>query len=94
MKKTIVKKLIIAIVLLFLSFMGFQIVQKLQYKKQVQQQLSTLPEFNFQTLEGSAFTKANLPKNNKAVFIYFNTECDYCFYETKDISEQLERFKS
>ena len=94
MKKTIVKKLIIAVVVLFISFMGFQIVQKLQYKKQVQQQISTLPEFSFQTLEGSAFTKTNLPKNNKAVFIYFNTECGYCFYETKDISEQLERFKA
>lgn len=33
MKKTIVKKLIIAVVVLFISFMGFQIVQKLQYKK-------------------------------------------------------------
>ena len=94
MKKSVIKKLIIAVVLLFLSFMGFQIVQKLQYKEQVQQKLSTLPEFSFQTLEGSAFTKANLPKNNKAVFIYFNTECGYCFYETKDISEQLEHFKA
>ena len=91
MKKSVIKKLIIAVVLLFLSFMGFQIVQKLQYK---QQQLSILPKFSFQTLEGSAFTKANLPKNNKAVFIYFNTECGYCFYETKDISEQLEHFKA
>ena len=69
MKKSVIKKLIIAVVLLFLSFMGFQIVQKLQYKEQVQQKLSSLPEFSFQTLEGSAFTKANLPKNNKAVFI-------------------------
>ena len=57
MKKSVIKKLIIAVVLLFLSFMGFQIVQKLQYKEQVQQKLSTLPEFSFQTLEGSAFTQ-------------------------------------
>ncbi|GJH40357.1 hypothetical protein RCZ04_09070 [Capnocytophaga sp. HP1101] len=94
MKKPIVKKLIIAVVVLFLGTMGFLITQKLQHKAQVQQQLSTLPEFSFQTIEGRAFTKAQLPKNTQIVFIYFNTECEYCFYETKEISEQLERFKA
>jgi len=94
MKRTVVKKVIIVVVVLFLAVMGVQVLKKLQHKEQVQQALAILPKFSFQTLEGSTFTKANLPKNNKAVFIYFNTKCDYCFYETKDISEQLERFKS
>ena len=47
MKKSVIKKLIIAVVVLFISFMGFQIIQKLQYKKQVQQQISTCPSLTF-----------------------------------------------
>ena len=65
MKKSVIKKLIIAVVLLFLSFMGFQIVQKLQYKEQVQQKLSTLPEFSFQTLEGRLLRKRTFLKITK-----------------------------
>ena len=94
MKRTVVKKVIIVVVVLFLVVMGVQVLKKLQHKEQVQQALAILPDFNFYTLEGASFTNAQLPQNNKIVFIYFNTECEYCFYETKDISEQLERFKS
>lgn len=94
MKRTVVKKVIIVVVVLFLFVMGVQVLKKLQHKEQVQQALAILPEFSFCTLEGGSFTNAQLPQNNKIVFIYFNTECEYCFYETKDISEQLERFKA
>lgn len=94
MKRTVVKKVIIVVVVLFLAVMGVQVLKKLQHKEQVQQALAILPEFSFCTLEGASFTNAQLPQNNKIVFIYFNTECEYCFYETKDISEQLERFKA
>lgn len=94
MKRTVVKKVIIVVVVLFLVVMGVQVLKKLQHKEQVQQALAILPDFNFYTLEGASFTNAQLPQNNKIVFIYFNTECEYCFYETKDISEQLERFKA
>ena len=94
MKRTVVKKVIIVVVVLFLVVMGMQVLKKLQHKEQVQQALAILPKFSFYTLEGGSFTNAQLPQNNKIVFIYFNTECEYCFYETKDISEQLERFKA
>lgn len=94
MKRTVVKKVIIVVVVLFLVVMGVQVLKKLQHKEQVQQALAILPKFSFYTLEGGSFTNAQLPQNNKIVFIYFNTECEYCFYETKDISEQLERFKA
>lgn len=94
MKRTVVKKVIIVVVVLFLVVMGMQVLKKLQHKEQVQQALAILPDFSFCTLEGASFTNAQLPQNNKIIFIYFNTECEYCFYETKDISEQLERFKA
>ena len=94
MKRTVIKKSLIVAVVLFLAVMGVQVLKKLQHKEQVQQALAILPEFSFCTLEGASFTNAQLPQNNKIVFIYFNTECEYCFYETKDISEQLERFKA
>lgn len=94
MKRTVVKKVIIVVVVLFLVVMGVQVLKKLQHKEQVQQALAILPKFSFYTLEGASFTNTQLPQNNKIVFIYFNTECEYCFYETKDISEQLEHFKA
>lgn len=47
MKKTIVKKLIIAVVVLFISFMGFQIVQSYNTKNKYSNKSALCPSLAF-----------------------------------------------
>ena len=53
-----------------------------------------IPAFVFYTLkDSSVFTKDSLIKNTPLLFIYFNSECDHCQYETKQIVEYIKYFK-
>ena len=92
-KKSILLIVIIA-ALSLLSYFGYSIITKAKEKNQVTQQLQTIPEFELLTLEQKAFTKANLKPNLSTVFIYFNSECYYCQYEAKNISDNLDAFKN
>ncbi len=65
----------------------------MQYKNQVAKTLQTIPKFSFKTLENEEFTNTNLKSNTATVFIYFNSECDFCQHEAQSISEHLEQFK-
>lgn len=93
MRKVLLKKTLLIIAIILFSFMGIKIVTLLQHKAQVEHSLATIPKFSFQTIGGRPFTKAQLPENVAVVFIYFNTECEYCFYETKDITSHKKQFK-
>lgn len=53
-----------------------------------------IPAFVFYTLkDSSVFTKDSLLRNTPLLFIYFNSECDHCQYETKQIVEYIKYFK-
>lgn len=53
-----------------------------------------IPNFIFYTLkDSSAFTRDSLIKGTPLLFIYFNSECDHCQYETKQIVEYIKYFK-
>lgn len=93
MEKGLLKKFLISIVIVLFCVMGIKIVSLLQHRAQIEHFLAIVPDFSFQTIEGTPFTKAQLPENVAVVFIYFNTECEYCFYETKDITSHKEQFK-
>lgn len=93
MEKILLKKFLISIIVVLFCVMGVKIVTLLQHKAQIENSLATVPDFSLQTIEGTPFTKAQLPENVAIVFIYFNTECEYCFYEAKDITSHKEQFK-
>ncbi len=93
MKKTVKIGIVIAILSL-LGYLVTQVFTKMQYKKEVAIQLQTLPQFNFTTLKGKIFTQDNLKPNTATVFIYFNSECDYCQHEAQSIYKNLEAFKN
>ena len=92
-KKSIIKRAILLLVLCFLGFMGYKIYQKIDHKKKVEQQIATLPTFLFTDLEGNTFTNSNLKENLATVFVYFNSECDYCLHEAQSIQTNLSRFR-
>jgi len=74
MEKVLLKKFLISIIVVLFCVMGVKIVTLLQHKAQIEHSLATVPDFSLQTIEGTPFTKAQLPENVAIVFIYFNTE--------------------
>ncbi|MDC1285385.1 peroxiredoxin family protein, partial [Flavobacteriaceae bacterium] len=77
-----------------LSYLGYKVISKAKEKNAIAKQLETIPPFSFQTLEQKPFTNSNLKPNIPTIFIYFNSECDYCQYEAESISSNLHEFKN
>lgn len=93
MKKKI--KIIIGIVLISsIGYLGFSIGKKLNHKKEVANRIKTIPDFSFKTLNGKPFTQKNITNTQSKLFIYFNSECDFCHAEAKQIQEHLEQLKN
>ena len=92
------KKAILIIVLIsvlgLLSYLGFNVISKVKEKNQIAKQLEIIPEFEFLTLAQQQFNKADLRPNTNTIFIYFNSDCDFCQHEAKSISDNLESFKN
>lgn len=77
-----------------ISFLGYQIIFKINYKKDVAQNIKAIPKFSFQNIKGdNTFTNENLKKETPTIFIYFNTECEYCNTEAQTIKENITKFK-
>lgn len=93
MPKKIILTIAIIGILSLLTYLGYNIVSKTQEKNKVAKQLEIIPEFEFLTIEKETFTKANLKPNAKTIFIYFNSECDFCQHEAQSISDCLDSFK-
>lgn len=92
-KKKILFIIIIAIVSL-LFYLGYNVVTKAKGKNEIAKQIQTIPQFKLQTLDSIPFSNTNLKSNLSTIFIYFNSECDFCQHEAKSISENLNTFKS
>jgi peroxiredoxin len=89
------KQLKIIIPILFISlfgYFGFQIYSKIKHKKEVAENIKVIPKFDYQNVNGAIFTNENLKKDTPTLFIYFNTECEFCNEETKMISENIQKF--
>lgn len=93
MKKKL-KIIIPTLVLCVLGFLVYNVFAKMKYKEGVEKHLQTIPKFSFKTLENNNFTNIDLDAQAATVFIYFNTECDYCQHETLSISENIDLFKN
>jgi peroxiredoxin len=90
--KKILKIVIPIFFITALCFLGYQIVNKINYKKEVAANIKTIPEFQYQNLKGESFSKKNLKPDTPTLFIYFNSECEYCNQETKMIQESVDKF--
>lgn len=92
--KKILKILILIIAVCVLSYLLYHVAAKIQYKNEVEKNLQTIPNFSFKTLENKDFNNVDLTPNVYTIFIYFNTECDYCQHEAQSISENSAQFKN
>jgi len=92
MKKTL-KIILPIIVLSLLAFMGYKVVSKINHKKQVAENIKKIPNFSYVTLEIKVFTEENLVKGKPTLFIYFNSECDFCNHEAEMVQQNIEQLK-
>ncbi len=93
MKKYI--KIAIAILIIsIIGYLGVSITKKIKYKNEVAERIKTIPNFSFFTLNGISFSEKELTESTNKLFVYFNTECDFCQHEAQQISEHLSEFKN
>jgi peroxiredoxin len=91
------KYLKIAIPLLLIgliAFVGYKVVSKINHKKQIAENIKTIPNFSYKKIDGTAFTNQNLKQNKVTVFIYFNSECEFCNEEAKMIQQNIDKFNN
>ena len=92
MKKTL-KIVIPILVISLLVFMGYKVVSKINHKKQVAENIKKMPTFSYLTLDNKVFTQENLVQNTPTLFIYFNSECDFCNHEAEMVQQNIEQLK-
>jgi peroxiredoxin len=92
--KKILKIIIPILVLGALGFMAHKVITKINHKKQVAEQIKTMPTFAYTTLTGKPFTQQDLKQNTPTVFVYFNTECEFCQSEATQIQEHIDKFRN
>jgi peroxiredoxin len=69
------------------------VISKASEKSIATQKIQTIPEFTYSTLNDLPFGKQDLLKNKATLFIYFNSECDFCQHEAIDISNNINKLK-
>lgn len=91
--KKILKIIIPILIISLLTFMGYKVVSKINHKKQVAENIKKMPAFSYLTLENKIFTNENLEEGKPTLFIYFNSECDFCNHEAEMVKENIEQLK-
>lgn len=92
--KKYLKFILLAVICSTLAFLGYSINKKINYKKEVAERIASIPNFSFIQLNGQAFTHKGLQKNSNTLFVYYNSECEYCQSEASQIKENLVEFKN
>lgn len=93
MKKNI--KIVINLIFIFiLIFFVYNIVLKINHKKNVEEKIKKVPDFEFQNIKGGVFKAENLKPQTPTLFIYFNTECEFCNIEALLIKENISKFEN
>lgn len=88
------KSILILLFIGILVFLGYQITSKINHKNKVAHNIKMIPAFTYQNINGNVFTNEDLKKETATIFIYFNTECEYCDHETQMIEENIYKFKN
>ena len=85
----------ITITIMFLGlfgYFGYQIITKINYKKTIASNIKTIPQFSYVNTKGGIFTKDSIQPNTPTIFIYYNSDCDYCNNEAQMIHENIDTF--
>lgn len=90
-----VKKVCLPIIILLLFILSFSYVNaqsdslNAPYLK-----YPIIPDFTItKCTDSTLFSKSNLKKHLRTIFIVFNPECEFCQHETRDLLKNISRFK-
>jgi peroxiredoxin len=77
-----------------ICFLGYLIISKINHKKEAAEKIKTIPKFSYRSINGGLFTNQHIKMNTPTLFVYFNTECEFCNEEAKMIKENIQKFKN
>lgn len=77
------------------NFLGFiSLILIIACNGRAQEVPAIIPDFTFYDVkDNSPFTKRNIDKSAKTVFLFFNSECHHCQDEVKAIGENFDAFR-
>ena len=90
--KRIITILILSLFLGLVIKIGFK--AKDLYHRKMSIVNNNMPSFNFYNLNKQLFTNDSLNNKMSTIFIYFNTECDFCHHEIQEILREKDIFKN
>ncbi|MCB9426651.1 MAG: redoxin domain-containing protein [Flavobacteriales bacterium] len=94
MKAKEIKKVAGILILIVIISLGGLLGNKVCQRNQMMRKIESIPEFNLYTLKDSLYTQQQIPQGLNTVFVYYNSECEYCNAEAEKIEENLSSFKN
>ncbi|NJM80282.1 MAG: hypothetical protein HC854_12945 [Flavobacterium sp.] len=92
--KKYLKIIIPVFVLSLIAFMGYKVVSKINTKKAIAENIKTIPAFSYASIiDNTSFTNESLVANKSTLFIYFNSECEFCNHEAEMVGENIAKLK-
>ena len=94
MRKTI-QIMIISAVILLIGYFGYRIYHAIKIKSRVAENIATLPQFQFITIQNQPYTKKNLIDTLGNVIIQlFSPDCEHCQYMANSFIKNKEKLKN
>jgi len=87
-----IKFITIVIIVGLFGVLIFSLLSKVMEKTTIQERIKTVPAFTLKTINNTEFENNNLTSNMPTVFLYFNSECDFCQHEAESISNRIDEF--
>jgi thiol-disulfide isomerase/thioredoxin len=90
MSKKVLKIAALAIALACVLFLGIGIIKKSDAKKTIRSKIQTISKVKLLTLDSSVYS---FPEGT-VVIIFFNSGCEHCQYELREIKTKYELFSN
>lgn len=91
--KRIIYLFIIIIVFLSTIFLAKKTIDKIQKKKYYYERIKEMPSFEFYS-DNKLFTNKNLKDEYSTVFVFFDSECEYCVSQLNSIIDNIAYFNN
>lgn len=88
------KKIILFVVFTIVGLLTYKLFLKIKTKSNIQERLKKMPEFTFEDMNNKSYSFLNIDPEKSTIFIYFNTECDHCQYEVKELKKNIDKFSN
>lgn len=93
-RKLILLTCIVAISIGSIGYMVYKMIRTKQANQITKNTKQTLPNFTFYNLDGVATKKSFIKKDQAVCIFYFNSDCEHCQYEAKEINKNIALFKN